>query len=334
MTSLSRQGAAYAAVVLVFALLPLALDPMGYEMRILCLVLLFAALGQAWNLVGGLANQISLGHAAYFGIGAYASTILQQTAGLSPWIGTLVGMALAALLALILSGPTFRLKGHYFALATLAAGEAMRVIANSWSGLTGGPVGISVPFSPGSSFWMMQFETVRPNYYIFLAALIAVTVLFWRIKVSAMGYRLRAIKENEQAAEVIGVNTYRVKLIASLLSAAVTALLGTLYAQFQFFFDPDTIFGLASFSVKMALVAILGGIGTIAGPLIGAAFIIPMEEFANSYFGNSAAGLSQFAYGLVLIVVILINPYGLVALFTRLRRGRRPARRRKEEARP
>jgi branched-chain amino acid transport system permease protein len=296
-------------------------------MRILCLVLLFAALGQAWNLVGGLANQISLGHAAYFGIGAYASTILQPAIGLSPWLGAFVGMGLAALLALLLSVPTFRLKGHYFALATLAAGEAMRVIANSWSSLTGGPVGISVPFNPGSSFWMMQFQTVLPNYYIFLAALVVVTAIFWRIKTGAMGYRLRAIKENEEAAEVIGVNTYRVKLYASLLSAAITAFLGTLYAQFQFFFDPDTIFGLATFSVKMALVAILGGVGTVAGPLIGAAFIIPMEEFANSYFGNSAAGLSQFAYGAVLIIVILINPYGLVALFNRLREGRRGGRR-------
>ncbi len=334
---MARRGtlAAYGGLAILFALLPLVLDPRGYEMRVLCLVLLFAALGQAWNLVGGLANQISLGHAAYFGIGAYASTILQQVAGLSPWIGTLAGMALAALLALLLSVPTFRLKGHYFALATLAAGEAMRVIANSWSDLTGGPVGISVPFNPGSSVWMMQFQTVRPNYYIFLVTLILVTALFWRIKTGAMGYRLRAIKENEQAAEVIGVDTYRVKLVASLLSAAITAFLGTLYAQFQFFFDPDTIFGLAAFSVKMALVAILGGVGTVAGPLIGAAFIIPMEELANSYFGNSAAGLSQFAYGIVLVAVILVNPYGIVALFARLRGGRRRDRAsRGGEARP
>ncbi len=323
----------YAALVLAFALLPLALDPQGYEIRILCLVLLFAALGQAWNLVGGLANQISLGHAAYFGMGAYASTILQQAVGLSPWLGALVGMVLAAALALLLSVPTFRLKGHYFALATLAAGEAMRVIANSWSSLTGGPVGISVPFAPGSSWWMMQFQTALPNYYIFLVALIVITAIFWRIKSGAVGYRLRAIKENEQAAEVIGVDTYRVKLYASLLSAAITAFMGTLYAQFQFFFDPNTIFGLAAFSVKMALVAILGGVGTVAGPLIGAAFIIPMEELANSYFGNSAAGLSQFAYGVVLIVVILINPYGAVALWTKLREGRAKRMRAKAETR-
>ncbi|MDF1749542.1 MAG: branched-chain amino acid ABC transporter permease, partial [Alphaproteobacteria bacterium] len=281
--------------------------------------MLFAALGQAWNIVGGLANQISLGHAAYFGIGAYTSTILLRVLDLSPWLGGLFGMLLAVLFALLLSIPTVRLKGHYFALATLAAGEAMRVIANSWSSVTGGPVGISVPYVREGSLWMMQFGTVLPNYYLFLVALVVVCLIFWKIQTGALGYRLRAIKENEQAAEVIGVDTYRAKLIASTVSAALTAFLGTLYAQFQFFFDPDTVFGVATISVKVALIAILGGVGTLLGPLVGAVFIIPMEEFANSYFGNSIAGLSQFAYGVILVVIILLNPRGLVALIQQLK---------------
>ncbi len=300
--------------IVVLTLLPLTLDPQGYEIRILCIAMLFAALGQAWNIVGGLANQISLGHAAYFGLGAYTSTILLGSFGLSPWLGGTLGMVLATMFALLLSIPTVRLKGHYFALATLAAGEAMRVIANSWSSVTGGPVGISVPYSRESSLWMMQFPTVLPNYYLFLTALVATCAIFWKIQTGALGFRLRAIKENEQAAEVIGVDTYRAKLIASTVSAAITAFLGTLYAQFQFFFDPDTVFGVATISIKMALIAILGGVGTLIGPLLGAAFIIPMEELANSYFGNSIAGLSQFAYGVILIVIILLNPRGLVAL--------------------
>lgn len=309
------------AVVAIVALtlLPLTLDPQGYEIRILCIAMLFAALGQAWNIVGGLANQISLGHAAYFGLGAYTSTILLGSFGISPWLGGALGMMLAALFALLLSIPTVRLRGHYFALATLAAGEAMRVIANSWSSVTGGPVGISVPYTRESSLWMMQFSTVLPNYYLFLVALVVVCAIFWKIQTGALGFRLRAIKENEQAAEVIGVDTYKAKLIASTVSAGITAFLGTLYAQFQFFFDPDTVFGVATISVKMALIAILGGVGTLIGPLLGAAFIIPMEEFANSYFGNSAAGLSQFAYGVILIVIILLNPRGLVALIGQIR---------------
>lgn len=320
MTRISNTGlAALAVVILALALAPLALDPFGYALRIMCLVLLFGALGQAWNIVGGLANQISLGHAAYFGIGAYTSTILFGSFGISPIFGAVIGAVLASLFALLLSLPTLRLKGHYFALATLAAGEMARIVANSWTSVTGGPVGISVPFRPDGGFWSLQFETALPNYYLFLGAFLLVTLIFWKVKSSAFGYRLRAIKENEIAAEVVGVDTYRVKLCASVLSAAITAILGMLYAQFQFFFDPDTIFGVASMSVKMALIAILGGAGTVFGPWLGAFVIIPLEEMANSYLGNTVAGLSQFAYGVLLIVVILLNPRGLVSLIGKLR---------------
>lgn len=320
MTRTSTTGlAALAVVILALALAPLGLDPFGYALRIMCLMLLFGALGQAWNIVGGLANQISLGHAAYFGIGAYTSTILFGSFGISPIFGAVIGAVLASLFALLLSLPTLRLKGHYFALATLAAGEMARIVANSWTSVTGGPVGISVPFRPDGGFWALQFETALPNYYLFLGAFLIVTLIFWKVKTSAFGYRLRAIKENEIAAEVVGVNTYRVKLYASVLSAAITAVLGMLYAQFQFFFDPDTIFGVASMSVKMALIAILGGAGTIFGPWLGALVIIPLEELANSYLGNTVAGLSQFAYGVLLIVVILLNPRGLISLIGKLR---------------
>lgn len=311
--------AALAAVVLILIVMPLTMDPFGYTLRILCLMLLFCAMGQAWNIVGGLANQISLGHAAYFGIGAYSSTILFSSFGVSPILGSLVGMVLAALFALVLSLPTLRLKGHYFALATLAAGEVARVVANSWTSLTGGPVGISVPYRPDAGIWALQFQTVLPNYYLFLGAMLLVSLVFWLVQTSAFGYRLRAIKENEVAAEVIGVNTYRVKLYASILSAILTAMLGTLYAQFQFFFDPDTIFGVATISVKMALIVILGGAGRLYGPWVGAFVIIPLEEMANSYLGASVAGLSQFAYGVLLIVVILLNPHGLIAMIESLR---------------
>lgn len=308
-----------AAALVLAALLPLFLDPQGYWMRVLALALIFAGLGQAWNIVGGLANQISLGHAAYFGTGAYASTILLIAFGVSPWLGMLVGMAAAALLALLLSVPTFRLKGHYFALATLAAGEAMRVVANSWSDVTGGPVGLSVPYTP-DNFWMMSFGAPRPFYWIALAFLAVVSLVFWLIKSGALGYRLRAVKENEEAAEVVGVNTFRAKLWASLISAAATAALGTVYAQFNYFFDPDTVFGVASISVRMALVAIVGGLGTVIGPILGAIVVIPLEEVVNNALQGQVAGLSALAYGAILIAVILIEPRGLVALGRRLRR--------------
>ncbi|MBO0752847.1 MAG: branched-chain amino acid ABC transporter permease [Bradyrhizobiaceae bacterium] len=300
------------AILVAAGVAPLFLDPRGYWIRVLALTLLFAAMAQAWNIVGGLANQISLGHAAFFGIGAYTSTVLLLRLGLSPWLGMAVGGVLGAAAAMVISVPTMRLQGHYFALATLAFGEVMRVIANVWTPVTGGPVGLSVPFVP-ESLAMLSFKSTRPFVYVFLAALAAVTLLFEWIRCGAMGYRLRAIKENPDAAEVIGVDTSRVKLSAAVISGAVMAMLGTLYAQIAIFFDPDTVFGIVSISVPVALMAIVGGVGTAIGPIIGAFFIVPIEELANDLLSARGAGLSQFAYGLILIGVILWQPRGFVA---------------------
>ncbi|PZU92027.1 MAG: branched-chain amino acid ABC transporter permease [Chelatococcus sp.] len=299
--------------------LPFAFDPRGYGIRILCLALLFAAMAQAWNIVAGLANQISLGHAAFFGIGAYTSTLLLIHFGVSPWLGMLAAAVLGGIAALLISLPTMRLRGHYFALATLAFGEVMRVIGNSWGGLTGGPVGISVPFSQ-PSLDLLQFKDTRSYYWVMLAALILVTLVFIAIKRSRLGYRLRAIKENADAAEVIGVDTTRTKIVATVISGGLTASLGTLYAQFQFFFDPDTVFGVAAVSVRMAMIAIVGGIGTAAGPILGAFFVIPIEEAANQIFSAQVAGLSQLVFGVLLILVILLEPRGFMAIGPRLRR--------------
>lgn len=317
---LSTRAALLIAVALAIAIVvPFGLDPRGYAIRILCLALLFAAMAQAWNIVAGLANQMSLGHAAFFGIGAYTSTLLLIQFGLSPWLGMIAGGILGGVAALVISVPTMRLKGHYFALATLAFGEVMRVIANSWGSLTGGPVGISVPFSQ-PSLALFQFKETRPYYWLMLGALVVVTVIFVAIQRSRLGYRLRAIKENVDAAEVIGVDTTRTKIIAAVISGSLTAMLGTFYAQFQFFFDPDTVFGVASISVRIAMIAIVGGIGTAVGPILGAFFIIPMEELANQAFSDKAAGLSQLVFGTLLVIVILVEPRGFVAMGRRLLR--------------
>jgi len=302
-----RQAAGLALLAALAIALPFAFEPRGYGIRILCLALLFAAMAQAWNIVAGLANQISLGHAAFFGIGAYTSTLLLIHFGLTPWLGMMAAAVLGGLAALLISLPTMRLRGHYFALATLAFGEVMRVIGNSWGGLTGGPVGISVPYAK-PSLGLMQFADTRASYWLMLGALVVVTVIFV------------AIKENADAAEVIGVDTTRTKIVAAVISGALTAALGTLYAQFQFFFDPDTVFGVASISVRMAMIAIVGGIGTAAGPILGAFFVIPLEEIANQVFSAQAAGLSQLVFGVLLILVILVEPRGFMAIGPRIRR--------------
>ena len=313
-----KRWIALLAVLAIALLLPLLLDPRGYWIRVLTLTLLFAAMAQAWNIVGGLANQMSLGHAAFFGIGAYTSTVLLLKFGLSPWLGMLAGGALGAVAAFAIAIPTMRLQGHYFALATLAFGEVMRVIANVWASLTGGPGGLSVPFTP-PGFAAYSFKFLRPHAYIALAALIVVTVIFEMIRRGAMGYRLRAIRENSAAAEVIGVDTTRVKLQAAVLSGTLMAMLGTLYAQVAVFFDPDTVFSIAAISIRVAMIAIIGGVGTATGPILGAFFIIPLEELMNDLLSSRAAGLSQFVFGVILIGVILWRPRGFITLFETLR---------------
>jgi branched-chain amino acid transport system permease protein len=313
-----RSRIALGVLLVAAALLPLLLDPRGYWIRVLAITLLFAAMAQAWNIVGGLANQVSLGHAAFFGIGAYTSTVLLIKFGISPWIGMLAGGALGGLAAFVIAIPTMRLQGHYFALATLAFGEVVRVVANVWTSLTGGPGGLSVPFSP-ESFANYSFKLLRPHAYIALAALVIVTAIFEGIRRSAMGYRLRAIRQNPQAAEVIGVDTTRVKLQAAVISGALMAMIGTLYAQIAVFFDPDTVFSIAGISIRVALIAILGGIGTAAGPVLGAFFIIPLEELMNDLLSSRAAGLSQLAFGIILIAVILWRPRGFITWLDALR---------------
>ncbi len=302
-------------LILVALGLPWLVSGEGYSIRVLTLLMLFAAMAQAWNIVGGLANQISLGHAAFFGLGAYTSTILLIRFGLSPWLGIFAGMAVAACAGALLSLPTMRLKGHYFALATLAFGEVLRAIANTWSSLTGGPVGISIPFVPNAGLGLMQFNSGRPSYYIMLCAVLLITWVYWRISTSKLGYELRAVKANVDSAEVIGINTARTKMLAATISAGLMGACGVLYAQFNFFFDPDSIFSLVGVSVRVALICIIGGIGTVAGPIIGACFLLPLEEIFNATLSNKGAGVSQLAYGLILMAIILIEPRGLQALY-------------------
>ena len=306
-------------VCLMLGALPWLVSESGYVLRVMTMMLLFAAMGQSWNIVAGLANQISLGHAAFFGLGAYTSTILLIRMGLTPWLGLLAAMLVAGAAGALLSLPTMRLRGHYFALATLAFAEVLRTIGNTWSSVTGGPVGISVPLVPDAGVQWMQFSNNRAYYYLMLAALACCTWVFWHISRSRLGYELRAVKAHVDSAEVIGIHTARTKLWAASISAALMGGCGVLFAQFNFFFDPDSVFSLVSISVRVALICIIGGMGTVAGPFVGACFLLTLEEFFNATLSGLGAGLSQLAFGLILIVIILIEPRGLQALYQRWR---------------
>lgn len=305
-----------AALAALLLLPPLVLENNGYLLRVCTLTLMYAGLGGAWNLLGGLAHQISLGHAAFFGLGAYTSTILLRDLSLSPWLGMLAAALLAGIASLLIGVPTFRLRGHYYALGTLAFAEVLRILCLYFRSFTGGAIGLSVPYL-GESAWYFQFYGNRPYYFIALAMLALTMYITHRVSTGPLGYRLRALRNSHEAAEVVGVDTTRAKLQANFLSAVLTGAYGTFYAQYHFFIDPDTVFGLMTFSVRMALIAILGGLGNVWGPLVGAAILVPLDEWTNAVFTGGLAGASRFIYGSLLIVLILWQPRGLLHWFHR-----------------
>ncbi len=298
------------AVVAALAILVgLQLAPRSYPVRVLCLLLLSTSMAQSWNIMGGLTNQISLGHAAFFGIGAYTSTILLILFGCSPWFGMLAGMALAALAALLLAWPTMRLRGPYFALATLAFAEACRVVANTLP-ITNGAQGISVPFA-GNSWAAMQFRVAGSYLPLMVGLFVVTSLVFAGLSHGRVGYMLRALRGGEDAAEMSGVNTLRLKLTVAVISACLAAACGTVFAQFNFFFDPETVFSATAVSIRMALIAIVGGMGTLFGPLLGALLILPLEEALNAWLSDRAAGTAPLVFGVVLMAIVLWRPRGL-----------------------
>jgi branched-chain amino acid transport system permease protein len=228
------------------------------------LMLMTAQLGVAWNILGGYAGQVSLGHAAFFGTGAYVSTLLSLKLGVSPWLGMLAGAVAAAGLGVLVGWPCFRLKGHYFAMATIAVAEIVQTVVNGWD-LLGGAVGFYLPLKE-TGFWGFVFNRSKlPYYYIALGLLLLTVLVNVLVNRSHVGYYLRAIKDEPDAARSLGVSLGRYKMIAMVLSAGLTAMGGTLYAQKELFVDPGSTLS-TSLSIKIALVAILGGAGTLWGP--------------------------------------------------------------------
>ncbi|HUJ40523.1 MAG TPA: branched-chain amino acid ABC transporter permease [Candidatus Acidoferrales bacterium] len=270
-----------------------------YQLQVLFRIYLFAALGLAWNLVGGYAGQLSLGHAAYFGAGAYGLALFTRL-GFPMWAVLAMLVLLAMLFALLIGGVSFRLRGPYFALATIAFAEVVHAAAKNLPSVTGGDVGVQVP---------ALFHThVNRSFYlcavVLTAVTTAVTVLISR---SRFGYYLMAIREDQDTALAVGVNASRVKLYALLLSAGFTALAGALYGSLFLFIVPDQVLSI-DISNEIAIVAMLGGAGTLAGPMVGAAVLESASEIFKSVFQEA----HLLIYGLLLIVVVLFLPEGIV----------------------
>jgi branched-chain amino acid transport system permease protein len=279
-------------------LLPLAVRS-DYQLQVLFRIYLFAALGLAWNLVGGYAGQLSLGHAAYFGAGAYGLALFTRV-GVPVWAAFALLVGLAMLFALLIGGVSFRLRGPYFALATIAFAEVLHAAAKNLPGVTGGDVGVQVP--------PLFHDHVNRSFYLcavlLTAAATAATVMISR---SRFGYYLMAIREDQDTALSVGVNTARTKLYALLLSAAITALAGALYGSLFLFIVPDQVLSI-DISNEIAIVAMLGGAGTLAGPMVGAVVLESASEIFKSVFQEA----HLLIYGLLLIVVVLFLPEGIV----------------------
>ena len=299
--------------------LPLVVTSPTY-LHILILLFLYAYLTTSWNLVGGFAGVLPLGHATFVGIGAYTSTVLSLQYGISPWIGMLVGALLASLAGVLIGLPTFKMRGAYFALATIAFAEGIRVMVENIDYLgpfqLNGPRGLQIPpLKTGLASFM--FATKEPYYYIILCMLAGVILLTYLISRSKLGYYLVAGGEEPEAAQALGVNVARAKLIAMAMSAFFTAFAGTFWAQFTLYIHPKSVMSL-DISFEIAFIALIGGRGSIAGPLLGAFLLRPVSDFSRIYFGDKLPGLHLIIFGVVLILVMLYQPRGLQEPLTRI----------------
>jgi len=299
--------------------LPLVVTSPTY-LHILILLYLYAYLTTSWNLVGGFAGVLPLGHATFVGIGAYTSTVLSLQYGISPWIGMLVGALLSSLVGVLIGLPTFKMRGAYFALATIAFAEGIRVMVENIDYLgpfqLNGPRGLQIPpLKTGLASFM--FATKEPYYYIILVMLAGVIVLTYAISRSKLGYYLVAGGEEPEAAQALGVNVARAKLIAMAMSSFLTAFAGTFWAQFTLYIHPKSVMSL-DISFEIAFIALIGGRGSIAGPLLGALLLRPVGDFSRIYFGDKLPGLHLIIFGVVLILVMLYQPRGLQEPLTRI----------------
>ncbi len=295
----------------------------SFPRNALIFVLMYVALAQAWNLLGGYAGQLSFGHAAFFGIGAYTSALLLIEGGLTPWLGMWVGGLLAALVGLAVGYPCFTLKRHYFALATLALGEIARIAFTHWK-LVGGSLGLDLPLRYLNNSAYMMWMDKLPYYYVALGLALFATAVVFVVDRARLGLYLQAIHQDEEAAANLGIDVRRYKLVAMGLSAFLTALIGAFYAQYVLYIDPNNTLTLA-ISVKIMVVALIGGRGTVAGPILGAFLLIPLSEYARTYLGGLGRGYDYLLYGLVVMLVAMREPRGLIALVERLQLRAAPA---------
>ena len=310
----------YAGGIVVLALLLVAVSGDDYWLNIIILTYLFAGLAAGWNVIGGFGGQLSLGHGVYFAIGAYTVGVCFTKYGWSPWLTALLAIPIACAVAALTSWPTFRLRGPFFAMATLALNQVALVLALYFKDVTGGPTGVTIPFIP--SVRDVAFVE-RWKYGVIVLVFVAVaTAIGTGVSRSRLGYALRAVREDDEAAAAVGFNVFRTKMKGMLLSAAVTSVGGSIYAVYIRYLDPASALSLSDVSVRFVLICLLGGIGTVLGPVLGALVFIPGVTVLQAKLSGQAPGLNLVAVGALLVLIPLVLRRGIVGTVAGLLRSR------------
>jgi len=301
--AIGPRGIGIGLVLLAFLLLPLFVRS-PYHLHLVILFLLWVGLGQSWNLLGGFTGQVSFGHAAFFGTGAYVTSLLYIGPGVPLLAGGLLGGLVAAVLSVPIGLICFRLRGPYFALTILGIAEILRIIAINWRSLTKGPVGVLFP---------PIFRDKLPFYYIVLALAVLTMVVVWVTLRSKAGYYFRALRDDQDAANAVGIDPTRFKLVSLILSAFLTGLLGGFFAPYQGYIDPDVVFSIPDISIAMIVVAVLGGMGNLWGPPVGAIIVVVLSEIFRATLGEA----HLLVYAALIIAIVVFLPEGLVGWFAR-----------------
>jgi len=300
---------------IVFLVFPLVIQS-DYYQHLIIIALMWVVIGSSWNLLAGYTGQVSFGHAIFFGVGAYTAGILFSKLGISPWWGMLAGGISAMLIGLFVGWVCFRLRGPYFALATLAGGEIFRLIATNWESLTEGMVGILI---------IPSFESKLPYYYIALLLAAGCIYAIHIIMQSKWGYYFVSIRENQDAAESLGINTTLYKNVSLLVSSLFTGMAGAFYMNYMGFIDPQVVFSLHYISIMAILVGIVGGVATIMGPAVGAFVMVGVQEtFRSAFFGMAPQWISEahaLVFGLLVIFVIMFLANGIVGDWDKIKRN-------------
>ena len=305
-----------AGVILALLLIFPLVITQTFPIHVMILVFMFGMLGVAWNIMGGYAGMFSFGQAAFFGIGAYTSSYLLIAFQVNPWIGLILGGLVAAMVAAAIGYPCSNLRGHYFAIASIAFSEIVRIHFNNWS-LVNAAEGITIPMMPESLANFMFHSSKLPYYYIIMAFLLIAVIVCYIVATSKMGYYFRAIKESHDVAEVLGINVVKYRLIAIMVSAFLSAMAGTFYAQYILYIDPESVM-LGAISIQIVLISMLGGAGSVLGPVLGAAILVPLSETTRVMLGHKGTGVDMLIYGFLITIISVYQPQGVWEWFTRI----------------